>query len=97
MPTHPITQAIESISERVKSFSSERHALARELEQVIAHAQALLADLGEEGAPRRGRPRGRRKGGPGRRRGVLSAAGRKAISDAQKARWAKLKATKKPR
>lgn len=32
---------------------------------------------------------------PGRKRRKLSAKGRKAISDAQKARWAKLKATKK--
>ena len=34
---------------------------------------------------------------PARRRGTLSTKGRKAISEAQKARWAKIKATKRKR
>ena len=77
------------------------HTLARlgaktrleELRTEIAAVQALMdggdANRGRRG--RRGRPAGPKRR---RRRGKLSAAGRAAISRAQKARWAKIRERK---
>ena len=72
------------------------HALARhgagvriaELEQEIAAIRATFPDLsGAKRSPRQfGRPRGTRK------RGKLSAEGRRKIAEAQRKRWAALKA-----
>jgi len=80
----------------------------RELEAQLAGVKAAISSLREGGGlvgdrPGRGRPRGsgnkqRRTTksiiihGKKRKRRKLSAAARKAISDAQKARWAKQKA-----
>lgn len=106
-PAHPLTQALESIEEKVKSHQTERQQLASELEQVVSRAQQLLADLngGSSAATqgrRRGRPSGTARRGPGRPKGTgrrgrppgrkMSAEARRRISEAQKARWAKQKA-----
>jgi hypothetical protein len=80
----------------------------RELEAQLAGVKAAISSLSEGGGlvandRKRGRPPGsknKRKGatkaiiihGRKRKRRKLSAAARKAISDAQKARWAKQKA-----
>jgi hypothetical protein len=99
MTTHPLTQAIESIENRVRSFNAERKQLAAELESVIASAQTLLSELGTNagrGRPTATRRPGRPKGSTGaRKRRRMSAAARKRISEAQKARWAKQKARDK--
>jgi hypothetical protein len=63
-------------------------ALEKELAQIRAAIAALGAPAGRRGP---GRPKG--SGGKTGRR-TLSAKARKAISDAQKARWAKQKAGK---
>lgn len=69
------------------------------LEKELGQVRAAIAALGDGGGAKRGRPAGKR--GPGRPKGSgkvgkrkLSAKARKAISDAQKARWAKKKAGK---
>jgi hypothetical protein len=73
----------------------------RELEQQLGKVRSAIASLagGKTGA-RRGRPAGsKNKRGiiivGGKRRRKMSAKARKAISDAQKARWAKQKAGEK--
>ena len=78
----------------------------RELEAQLAGVKAAIASLSEGGLVGRGRRRGRPPGsknkhtastrssvihGRKRKRRKMSAAARKAISDAQKARWAKQK------
>jgi hypothetical protein len=69
------------------------------LEKELGQVRAAIAALSDGGGAKRGRPAGKR--GPGRPKGSgkigkrkLSAKARKAISDAQKARWAKKKAGK---
>jgi hypothetical protein len=73
----------------------------QQLERQLGNVRGAITSLrgGETGA-RRGRPKGsKNKKGiiivGGKKRRKLSAKARKAISDAQKARWAKQKATKK--
>jgi|SRR5579862_4653918 len=104
--THPLTQAIESIEERVKNYNAEREQLVAELRSVIASAGSLLSDLGETAGAtagrRRGRPSGTGKRGPGRprkggrRKGFkMSPEARAKIAAAQKKRWAKKRAEEK--
>jgi hypothetical protein len=75
----------------------------QQLERQLGNVRAAISSLrgGETGA-RRGRPAGSKNkkgiiivGGRPRKRRRLSAKARKAISDAQKARWAKQKAGEK--
>jgi hypothetical protein len=69
-----------------------------ELRAEMVALHRIFPDLGAAGARKRqGRPPGTAPTvTPKRKRRKISAAGRKAISDAQKKRWAKLKAEKKP-
>ena len=71
----------------------------QQLEQQLAGVRTAISSLEFGGAvspsiPRARRP-GRPKGSGIRKRRKMSAAARKAISEAQKARWAKQKAAKK--
>jgi hypothetical protein len=94
---------------KAESWLGQRKAIATQLAQIRDTANQYLQQLGDTassvaGAVRRGR-RGRPAGsknrrGPGRPKGTgkkrtMSAAARKAISAAQKARWAKQKAAEK--
>jgi hypothetical protein len=103
-----LNDILDAEKARVEKSNQERREISRNLENIISTAQQLLANLGSGAAPRRrGRPAGlgRKavKRGPGRPKGsgkkrgkrTMSAAARKAISDAQKKRWAKQKAEKK--
>jgi hypothetical protein len=86
-----------TVAAKVDSWVAQRDDIARELKGVIERAQGMLSALGSESPfPRR---RGRRAGGEtatrGRKRRRLSAEARKAISDAQKKRWARQRAAKK--
>ena len=107
-PAQDLSQFLDTVKDKVASFNSERQQLAQSLRQIVSQAQQLLSDLGESaitavrgrrGRPsgtgsRRGRPAGAKKGArKGRRK--MSAAARKAISKAQKKRWAAQKASKK--
>ena len=79
--------------------SNLRKAEAQLEKQLEGVRSAIASLIGAGGGVKRGRPAGTGKRGPGRpkRRGrrKMSAASRKAISDAQKARWAKQKAKDK--
>lgn len=75
----------------------------KQLRSIRDAIQSLQAGTADAGAPRRGRPAGTAKRGPGRprktggrkKRRKMSAAGRRKISQAQKKRWAEKK-KKKP-
>lgn len=87
---------------KAEGWLNQRQQIAKTLSGIRDTASKLLTELGEEAKKayrRRGRPPGRgRKRGPGRPKGTgkrkrtMSAAARRAISRAQKARWAKQKA-----
>ena len=70
----------------VTELRSTKSRLQKELEQVGAALSALTSSSG------RGRGRRRTAKATGRPRRQISAAGRKRIAEAQKARWAKLRA-----
>jgi hypothetical protein len=86
---------------KAEGWLSQRAHIVKQLTAVRDTASKLLRDLGHEAAhiARRGRPAGKR--GPGRPqreakpRRKLSARARKAISDAQKKRWAAHRAAAK--
>jgi hypothetical protein len=94
---------------KAEGWLGQRQAIAKHLAEIRETASKLLTDLGHEAqrAVRRGRPAGsgrgpgRPKSGPGRRAGsgrkrrTMSAEARKAISEAQKKRWAAQKAAEK--
>jgi len=92
---------------KAEGWLGQRKQIAKTLEGIRDTASKLLSDLGhtvsEARFPRRGRPAGRPHAptrGPGRPKGLrrkrkLSAKARKAISDAQKRRWARQKAGEK--
>lgn len=75
----------------------------QELEAQLSGVRAALSSLGgaaTRGRRGRSRPKGLESGGAvegfvRRKKRVLSAAGRKAIADAQRKRWAKIKKDKK--
>jgi hypothetical protein len=86
---------------KAEGWLGQRQTVARQLEQIRDTAAGLLNQL--TGAPERRRPGRARTPQPvvpmgtlpeKRPRRKLSAKARKAISDAQKKRWAKLKATR---
>jgi hypothetical protein len=69
-----------------------------EIDQQIAklqQARALLSGSVPAPAAKRGRPAGAKKTATPRKRRKLTAAGRKAIAEAQKKRWAAIKSGKK--
>jgi hypothetical protein len=92
---------------RAEDWLAQKHKITEQLVDIRDTATSLLRQLGHESAApgkRRGRPPGsgrktvvKAKRGPGRPKGsgrkrrVMSAEARKAISDAQKKRWAKAK------
>jgi hypothetical protein len=96
---------------RASSWLGQRKAILEQLTAVRDKAADLIQTMsGGENPfpwqkPKRGQPAGATKRGPGRPRktrgpgrpkgGKMSAAGRAAISAAQKKRWAKIKAEKK--
>jgi hypothetical protein len=91
---------------KAENWMGQRRTIVKNLTELRDTATKLLSDLGHqaERMARRGRPAGSRnaapvKRGPGRPAGAgrkkkrkMSAAARKAISDAQKRRWAAQKA-----
>lgn len=88
---------------KAEGWLNQRQQIAKTLSGIRDTASNLLEELVGTGravarGARRGRPAGSRQRGPGRPKGAvrkrrrLSAAARKAISDAQKRRWAKQKA-----
>jgi hypothetical protein len=93
---------------KAEGWLGQRQAIAKHLAEIRETASKLLTDLGQQAqrAVRRGRPAGsggpgRPKRGPGRpagsgrKRRTMSAEARKAISEAQKKRWAAQKAAEK--
>lgn len=100
--SNDLASILDTVRQRVASYAADRKQLADNLREIVAQAQHLLGELGESAAHavegrRRGRPpgagtksaRAAAAGGPVRRK--MSAAARKAISDAQKRRWARQK------
>jgi hypothetical protein len=86
---------------KAEGWLGQRTQIAKTLSGIRDTATKLLTQLGEDTrlvvGRRRGRPPGSGKRGPGRPKGkrTMSAKARKAISDAQKKRWAKQKAAEK--
>ena len=94
---------------KAEGWLGQRQAIAKHLAEIRETASKLLTDLGHEAqrAARRGRPAGSGRGpgrpkrgpgrqpGSGRKRRTMSAEARKAISEAQKKRWAAQKAAEK--
>jgi hypothetical protein len=69
----------------------------KELDAEIAklqHARSLIAGIDNVSKPKRGRPKGSTNAAPKKSR-TITAAGRKKISDAMKARWAARRKTTK--
>ena len=104
--SNDLASIFANVRQRVASHAADRKQLADNLREIFSQAQSLLGELGESAAPsvegrRRGRPPG--SGAKGRSaaagspkvRRKMSAAARKAISDAQKRRWAKQKSAVK--
>jgi len=91
-----------SAQAKAQGWIGQRQTIAKQLQQIRDTASALLSDLtGAAATARRGR--GRRAAGAAtavageavRVKRKLSAKARKAISDAQKRRWAAVRAAKK--
>jgi len=94
---------------KAEGWLGQKQSIVKQLVQLRDEASKLLSDLGhnvaETAFPRRGRPAGSKgaaKRGPGRPKGTakrgrrkMSADARARISAAQKARWAKQKASEK--
>jgi len=98
-----LSALLDGVRQRVAGYAADRKQLADSLRDIVSQAQSLLGELGESAANavegRRGRPAGvaRATKRTVKRTRKMSAAARKAISDAQKRRWAKHKsAAKKP-
>ena len=82
---------------KAEGWLGQRKSIVSHLTQLRDEAGKLLGDLGHqvESAAKRGRRAGEaRMPAPPRKRRKMSAAARKAIGDAQRKRWAKLKAAK---
>jgi hypothetical protein len=88
-------QMLRGVASKIENWRSTRDEIAGELSGIVSAAQGMLSELGVSAAPRRGRPGRTRKPAAVRTRRKMSAKARKAISDAQKKRWAAQKATKK--
>lgn len=86
-----IGRSLGHLAGRVDQLNRQRAAVATEIKAVLAEAQAMLADLGDdvEILRHRGRKAARRA-----KRNV-SAAARARMSAAQKKRWAKYRRNKK--
>jgi hypothetical protein len=93
---------------KAEGWLGQREAIVKTLTQLRDEATKLLNQFGHQAQTivRRGRKPGRKPGRPagnsqgiiivgGKKRRKMSAAARKRISDAQKARWAKQKAAAK--
>jgi hypothetical protein len=76
------------VAARVDALKKQRSQIASEIQAVITAAQRMLADLGAGSGP------GRATGAAPRRR-KLSAEARERIAEAQRRRWAKVRAAKK--
>ena len=98
-----IGTALGNVAARLDGWMAQRQEIAHELGNVISRAQGMLSQLGTMEVPfprRRGRPPATpplTSGGTPRKRRKMSAAARKKISDAQKARWAAIRAGKAKR
>jgi hypothetical protein len=79
---------------KAESWLGQRQAIVKNLTDLRDTATKLLSDLGHEAerVVRRGRKPGRPAGSGVKKKRTMSAAARKRISDAQKKRWAKVKA-----
>ena len=96
-----IGAALGSVAAKLDNWMAQRQVIANELNSVINRAKGMLSTL-EVPLPRgkRARPFSAvlpaevsESAAPKRKRRKMSAAARKKISDAQKARWAKQKAS----
>jgi hypothetical protein len=83
-----IGSALGRVAAKVDALKRQRTEIAAEIRQVIGAAQRMLSDLG--GTPARARARG---SAPRKRQ--LSAEARERIAEAQRRRWAKVRAAKK--
>jgi hypothetical protein len=79
-----IGSALGRVAAKVDRLKRQRHEIAKEIQQVIGAAQQMLADLG-------GRP-GAAAAAPRKRK--LSAEARERIAEAQRRRWARVRAAK---
>jgi hypothetical protein len=66
----------------------------QEIDEQIARLQQARALLGGASGKRPGRPAGSKNATGPKKRHTMSAAGRKAIAEAQRKRWAAIKAAK---
>jgi len=91
--------ALGTAENKARGWLDQRKQLARQLLQVRDKADQLLRELtggaAHMAAPARQSRRSRTVGAQNRKKRTLSVAARKAISDAQKARWARQKGVKK--
>ena len=104
--TDELGKLLGTAKAKAEGWLGQRTQIAKTLEGIRDTASALLSDLGHQAqrAVRRGRAAAGkrvRKGGPAKpaettgRKRKMSAKARAAISAAQKARWAKLRAEEK--
>src|SRR5262245_59314801 len=82
--THDLERLLGHARTRAEGWLGQRTQIAKHLETIRDTASGLLHQLGQQ-VPGVGEPA---KRSPVRRRRKMSAAARKAISDAQKKRWA---------
>lgn len=80
---------------KAEGWLGQRAQIAKTLESIRDTASKLLADLGHRAQRVAGRGRPKKSSTPVRKRRKMSAKARAAISAAQKARWAKVRAAGK--
>lgn len=82
-----VGSALGRVAAKVDRLKQQRQAIAAEIQQVIGAAEKMLGDLG-------GKASAATRSVAARRR-TLSAEARERIADAQRKRWAKVRAAKK--
>lgn len=84
------TVSLDKLLKELGYLDKQRKQIQASIQEAVKHA---IGDWSGQ-APTRGRPAGSKnaKAAPVRKKRTMSAKARKAISDAQKARWAKQKA-----
>jgi hypothetical protein len=88
--------SLDGLVSRLSQIDAERRAILAQLQGALASTLRTVEGVAGIG-PKRGRPPGSKNNTAGAKKGrrKMSAAARKAISDAQKKRWAKQKAASK--
>ena len=87
-----IGAALGRVAAKVDKLKRQRAEIAAEIQQVIGAAERMLVDLG--GRAKAGRAGGGSQGAAPKRR-KLSAEARERIAEAQRRRWAKVRAARK--